>query len=143
MHFTFIPYGNRRNLEFLFRDMESQKLKLAMTKEGQPDKAAWISGQIRVLPFGVVDYVFPKEYLDLVLNTLCVVKPNRYTPPKLFVAALRKMLKLEPVPKSWKTGEKFLWEQDNVTIMPLGIRHDSELVEPIKGEYEGYTHESL
>ena len=68
-HASFIPYGERSGVERLLRDMESQKHLMPMTK-GKKKKAVWIPGQIRDLPFGLKEYVFPKESLDKVLRTL-------------------------------------------------------------------------
>jgi len=33
-------------------------------------RATWIQGQIRDLPFGFKEYVFPKDSLDMVLRTM-------------------------------------------------------------------------
>jgi hypothetical protein len=130
MHFAFIAYGARTEVELLIRDMEAQKFLLRMTKEGEKDKGIYLGGQIRILPFGVMEYVFPKEYRDLVLNTMCNnTAPNRYNVPKIFRAIFRKALKLKPIPQ-YKEGERLIWKTEHVSIMPLGIREDSELIEP-------------
>ena len=70
MHFIFIPYGKRDQVELLLREMEAQKHQLRLKKEGKKDKFIWLQGQIRMLPLGIYEYIFPREDLDLVLHTL-------------------------------------------------------------------------
>ncbi len=142
MHFAFIPYGAMSELRLLLRDMQSQKFMMRMHKEGEKDKGVYISGQVRTLPFGVMEYVFPKEYLPMVLNTLCKQEPNRYNVPKVFRAIIRKALKLKPIPK-YSDKEKLIWICENVSILPLGIREDSELAEPKDAGYKGWLHEAI
>ncbi len=77
MHVSFIPYGERSSVERMLRDMEAQKHLMPMTK-GKKHKAAWIPGQIRDLPFGVKEYVFAKESLDMVLRTFNASSTSEY-----------------------------------------------------------------
>ena len=142
MHFAFIPYGAMSELRLLMRDMESQKFMLKMHKEGEKDRGVYISGQVRLLPFGVYEYVFPKEYLPMVLATLCKQEPNRYHVPEIARKVIRKMLKLKPLPK-YETKEKLIWICENVSILPLGIREDLEIPEPKDAGYKDWWHESL
>jgi len=142
MHFAFIPYGAMSELRLLLRDMEAQKFMLKLQKEGEKDKGVYISGQIRILPFGVYEYVFPKEYKDMILNTLCKQEPNRYNVPEIFRKIIRKALKLKPIPK-YDTKEQLLWIKENVSILPLGIREDLKIPEPKDAGYKGWIHESL
>ena len=143
MHISFIPYGERTGNERLLREMEAQKHLLPMTK-GKKKKAAWIPGQIRDLPFGVKEYVIPKESLDMVLRTFEASKTGEYGVgfKRLVYPFLRKLLKLKPIPKYEKKGEIYLWNKTFVSIIVLGIREDGEIV----GEYvddKGWTHERL
>ena len=143
MHFTFIAYGERNEVERLFSEMECQKFYFKMTKEGEKDKGVYIRGQVRYLPFGVMEYVFPKEYLGIILNTMCINKePNRYNVPEIVRKMIRTALKLKPIPK-FQVEQKMIWTTENVSIMPLGIREDAELVEPKDMGYKGWLHESL
>lgn len=139
MHFAFMPYGERGSVEKLLRDMESQKHILMMYQDKEK-KGIWINGQIRLLPFGVVEYIFPKESLDVVLNTL-IVEENRYNIKDFMFSMLRKVLHLKKIPKYSKEN-KLVWIKDNVNIIPLGIREDSDYYET-GGEYVGWTHEAL
>ena len=144
MHFTFVAYGARQEVERLLRDMESQKMKLRLIKEGEKDKHLYINGQVRLLPFGVMEYVFPREYRDIVINTMCNnTSPNRYSIPAAFKAILRKALKLEPLPKMKPESEKFLWCIEHVSILPIGIRKDWNLKEVKDMGYKGWNHEAI
>ena len=143
MHVDFIPYGERSLVEKLLREMEAQKHLLPMTK-GKKKKGAWIPGQIRELPFGVKEYVFPKGSLDMVLRTFkaCKTDAHGINFKKLVYPFLRKVLKLKPIPKYEEKGDVFLWSKIFVGTIVLGIREDGEL----KGIYiddKGWLHEAL
>jgi len=143
MHLTFIPYGGRQFVETLLRDMEAQKFMLKMSKAGEPDKAIWINGVVRLLPMGVYDYIFPKEYRDVVLHTLVHGKePNRFKVPKVITEMFRLGLKLKSLPKE-HGKERLLWQSEHVHIIAIGLREDSIITEPKGKEYEGWIHEAL
>ena len=139
MHFDFIPYGKRSEVELLLRDMEAQKHFLPMRK-GKKKMGRWIQGQVRLLPFGVYEYVFPKEDMNVVLNTL-IVEKDRYELGDFKIAMFRKMLKLKPIPE-YKNDNKYLWIKDNVNIIPLGVKEDEDYTDP-SGESKGWTHEAI
>jgi len=143
MHISFIPYGERSCVERLLRDMEAQKHLMPMTK-GKKKKGVWMPGAIRELPFGVKEYVFCKESLDMVLRTLSTNKPGEYgiNFKKLAYPILRKLLKLKPIPKYEKKGPVYLWGKAFVNIIVLGIREDTELVGTATDD-KGWTHEAL
>jgi len=145
MHISFIAYGERAGVNRLLNEMEAQKHLMPMTKGKKRKKyrGAWINGQIRELPFGVKEYVFPKESLDRVLTTLHASDKGVYGVnfKKAVFPILRKFLKLKKIPK-YKEVEKYLWTQTFVAIVVLGIREDGEIV----GNYiddKGWTHEAL
>jgi len=140
MHFSFIAYGSRREVELLLRDMESQKHKLIMRK-GKEEKYIWAQGQVRLLPGGIYEYLFPKESKDIVLSTLREGDEDAYDLKLWPFAIIRRMLRLKKIPK-FNTENKYLWLKDNVSIIPIGIREDGELTEP-SGVYKGWTHEAL
>jgi len=146
MHIVFIPYGERSGVNRLLNEMEAQKHQLFMTK-GKKIKMTWINGQIRNLPFGIVEYVVPKESLDRVLTTFNATvsagTESNYgiTFKKLVYPTMRKLLKLKKIPK-YETKEQYLWTKVFVSIIVLGIREDGEIV----GNYiddRGWTHEAL
>lgn len=146
MHFAFIPYGARTEVERLMRDIESQKFQLPLKMKGQPDKFVWVTGQVRELPFGVKEIVFPREAMGVVLSTMLKKDPNRYLNHiayKPLMVIFRKAMGLEPVPKDYDSANRYLWDMEYVSIMPLGIRTDSDLDECKDMGYKGWNHESL
>lgn len=153
MHVTLIPYGARAEVERLLRDMESQSFLLRLWKEGEQDKQILIKGVIRELPFiKGYDYVFPKEYEEIVLNTLTQnTEPNRYKHTLLYKIVKKcfcKVLRLRPIPQEYFTNSevkrnRLPWDREYVSILPLGIRDDAEVVESKDMGYKGWTHEAL
>ena len=143
MHVDFIPYGERSCVERLMRDMESQKHLMPMTK-GKKHKGVWLPGQIRELPLGIKEYVFPKKSLDIVLRTLSAGGYGEHGIrfKRLAYSFLRKLLKLKPVPKYEKKGETYLWGKAFVSMIVLGIREDRALVGK-EIDDKGWTHEAL
>ena len=146
MHIVFIPYGERSGVNRLLNEMEAQKHQLFMTK-GKKKKMTWINGQIRYLPFGVIEYVVPKESLDRVLTTFSATvssgTEDKYgvSFKKLVYPTIRRLLKLKKVPK-YETTQQYIWTKTFVSIIVLGIREDGEIV----GDYvddKGWTHEAL
>lgn len=147
MHVSFIPYGERSGVERLLREMEGQKHLLPMWRKGKKGKmrhrGAWIPGQIRELPLGIKEYVFPKESLDMVLTTFNAASTGIYgiNFKSMIYPFLRKLLKLKKITK-YKETETYLWNKTFVSIVVLGYREDGETV----GSYiddKGWTHEAL
>lgn len=133
MHLVFIPYGEENAVNFLLRQMECQKFKLPFTNpdkvKGVPEKGhIWVAGNIRRLPGGFIDYVFPAENLDVILKSLDLDKPYHYQDMKWAIEptlwATRKALRLKPLPKKFKTNQHLIWFKDHVNVIPIGIRHD-------------------
>lgn len=146
MHIIFIPYGERSGVNRLLNEMEAQKHKLFMTK-GKKKKMTWINGQIRYLPFGIVEYVVPKESLDMVLTTFSATQSANTESnygvsfKRLVYPTIRKLLKIKKIPE-YKTTLQYMWTRTFVSIIVLGIREDGKIV----GNYvddKGWTHEAL
>ena len=143
MHAVFIPYGIKQSMDHLFMDMQAQKFLMPMYK-GKEKGQIYVQGSLRLLPFGVYEYVFPKEHKDAVLTTLGFDKKNypQYKYKTLpIVSILRKILSCKKIPK-FNTDNKYLWVREHVSLIPVGIREDGEILEQ-KGEYAGFTHEAL
>jgi len=142
MHAAFIPYGHKRFVEAFLRDIEAQKYNLPVTSpDGKKTKSIAIEGQLRVLPFGVYEHVFPKEYADQVLTTLHFhITSKKISKTKLNI--IRRMLNLKKAPKKFDTSKGFFWVRENVSVYSLGIRKDKTITEPA-GEMKGWTHEAI
>ena len=139
MHAVFIPYGKKELVDKLIKEMEAQKLKLVMFK-GKKTQRIWMDTSVRILPFGFMEYVFPKEYIDVVLTTLDFDKKNNYI-SKINLALIRKTLRLKRIPK-FKKNQRLLWIKEHVTIIPLGIREDGEIIGKEKFD-KGWKHEAI
>lgn len=143
MHFAFIPYGNRKDVEYFLRDLEHKWFNLVM-KKGNDQKIMTISAQVRQVPGGIYEYVFPREYMDMVLAAL-IKETERYPIPKLILRRIQKTLRLEPIPE-YKTDKKLLCAALSpeifVNIIPLGIRHDADII-GTKQSDNGWVHEAI
>ncbi len=147
MHVMFIPYGKRSEVELLLRDMEAQKHGLICTSDTGEKATVYIQGNLRQLPLGVYDYIFPREDCDNVLNTLRHGKQyDAYMKPWMLIF-LRKVLHCgKPAPKTVPFIEEpkmqYMWIKDHVHIIVIGVKEDTTLVEK-EGKYAGWTHEAL
>lgn len=145
MHVAFIAYGIKEAVDKLYREMEAQKFPLPMTC-GTEKRTVWINGNLRVLPFGVIEYSFPKEQKDVVLSTLDFDKPQRYGYYgwKFYVPifTIRKALSLKS-PGKFDNKHKLLWLRDNVNFIPLGVRDDIDISMTKDEEGKTWTHEGI
>jgi hypothetical protein len=144
MHVIFIPYGKFELVEQTLNEIRAQKYVLKLiSPDGKETADMWIPGQLRVLPFGFYEVVFPKESLDVVLNTLGHEGLERYTPSKTKLAMIRSLLHAEPIPE-YKTDKKMLWIMNDVHIIPIGIRKDiMDTDSLLTGKYKGWSHEAI
>ena len=150
MHAVFMLYGLKSKVDHLIMDMSAQKFQLPLKKEGEEDKFIWIQGHIRILPFGIYEYVFPRESMDLVLTSLSFDAKDPYSLDKEFKVLglkikpldyLKKFLRIDEIPK-FNNERKLVWIREHVSVLPFGIREDGDLVEP-DGEWKGWTHERI
>ena len=149
MHISFIPYGKRDLVERMLRDMDAQKTLIRMRKDGK-EKGLWVQAQVRMLPFGIYEYICAKEDRDIVLATLDEGHHDDYIPLefKYFgfnidaMDILRKITHSNPIPKDYKKDQKFMWLRENVDITLIGIKDDPDIVGTgtIDG---GWTHEAI
>ena len=137
MHAVFIPYGARPCVELFLRAIEAELFGLRMEKDGEV-RFIGLYGAVRLLPFGVVEAIFPKEHMDKVLTTLNF---HQKAPYNISTIAFRKMLKCKK-PGKFNTDENYNWDKQNVSLIPIGIREDGEFTDP-DGLWEGWTHEAI
>lgn len=142
MHVVFMVCGRKQSVDHMFMDMQAQKFPLINTK-GDDKKAIYLQGTLRYSILGTWEYVFPRESRDIVMTTLGF-NTERYPQHKLDLRkwGLRKVLKCKPIPKKFDSSQKLLWVTNDVAVIPIGIREDTDLVET-DGEFKGYTHEAL
>ena len=140
MHFVFMPYGKRIEVETLLRDMEAEKHMMSCWKGKRNRKDVWINGGIRTLPFGIHEYVFPKESMDRVLTTL-LPQIDRYDTGWIRKTILRKLVRVDKLPP-FKKDQGYRWLKNYVNIIPIGIRHDNTALQR-HGPLKGWTHETI
>ena len=152
MHAVFMVYGLHNLVEEFKWELTTTKLPLKLWQIDENGKrvdkgATTMQCQLRVLPGGFLDFVFPREFKASVLKGLKFyqkdgghlnfqadmeysvmgfkIKPFEY---------LRKGLKLDDVPALTEEEEKegaypFMFCQ-NISIIPVGLRNDSDIEEP-------------
>ena len=155
MHFAFIPYGIKNMVDFCIDSFNHRFLPLRIYKEGEEDKFILIQAQIRVLPFGIYELIFPENMKDEVFSAFRVKhsqegeyigRLNKRIMGIKPIDLLRKALRLEPMPDYKEVNypsfpmpeyKKF------VSIIPIGVRYDGEITEPSGRPYEGWKHEGI
>lgn len=144
MHVVFIPYGKKEWVDMQLRDMAAQKYPITLTSpDGKETKQIMMEGQVRVLPFGFYEHVFPKEHLNKVLSSMKFEKQD-YQLGETYTKLIRKALKVEKIPEFEKVQHYWWinWFVPYINIIGIGIREDADMVEP-QGEYKGWTHEAI
>jgi len=150
-----MPYGIKNFVDFIIEDLNHKYLPLRIYKEGEEDKFFLTQVQIRMLPFGIYELVFPKEYLNEILSALKVKSEseqneyigrlNKSVMGFKPISLLRKTLKLDPIPKYKEVPyPNFPLPEYKryVPIIPIGIRRDGEITEK-SGEFKGWKHEGI
>lgn len=144
MHAIVIPYGIKEKVDYFIKEIEHADFWLPVTFPDGKIRKQHIKGHVRVLPFGVLDIVFPKEYKDLVLTTLDFHLPNRYAHAgvvfRATITALRKAMNCKK-PEPFNSKEKLSWLRENVEFICLGVRDDVNVTYDLKGEK--IIHEAL
>jgi len=139
MHLLFYPYGEADSVDWLIKQMQCQKYKLPLEWPEAIQKVAqktgeklppfiWVAGNVRRLPGGIIDYVFPCGHLDEVLTSLNFNKPNHYKhlnlPVNIFGVIMRKTVGFKPIPKTFNATQHLIWFKDHVNCIPIGYKPD-------------------
>lgn len=145
MHLDFFAEGWDRDLDFFEKWISTRLVSINVKNPDGTERTEYTSLALR--PRRAYSLVFPKEFLDPVLNTLkptdCNVslvdgKGTRIlqTPLKI----IRKLLRLKPIPKPDEKNGYFPHPIDllkNIRIIGLGIREDQNIIYPDKTKHEG------
>jgi len=161
MHAIFIPYGRKEWVDVFLNDLRAQKLTLRLHRKNpetgqEEEQHIYTECQLRQLPFGIYEFIFPKEHMDIVLAGLnfhlgekahsdfdinkefsfgmIKIKPIEYA---------RKYLRIEPVPE-FNSSKGLIFSTMWVSIIPIGIRHEQGEVQERPGSaFEGWWHEGI
>ena len=156
MHAVFYPYGKKEWVDILLRDMMATKLPHRFYKEGESDVFMVAECQIRVLPLGFYEFIFPKEYQDIVLTTLNFHRKDKghsdfefdkefsFGPIKIKpMEYLKKWLRIED-PKDFKLSTEIMnWLIIHVSIIPIGVRYEQGTIVEKQGQFQGWSHEAI
>ena len=170
MHAVFVAYGKRNWMEYFFNQIEAQKLTMKLwrtnpeTNQYEERNNEWTEVQLRVLPGGIYEVVFPKEHKDLILTTLEFNRKGGKGKPlgqdsstenyeldkEISILGFKfqpleyakKFLRIED-PGEFDTSKALIWFHPFVSIIPLGIRHElGDVMEKI-GPNAGWWHEGI
>lgn len=145
MHAAFMIYGHKFEVDNLIIDILAQKFMLRGKKEDGTLQTEILQCGLRIMPFGIYEVIFPKEYMPLVLTALSFhVEPTYYKKYgwklSLPIKMLSKALGFKKIPE-FKTDRKVYWNVGWCVIIPIGIREDEEIEELMKDKkyisYEG------
>ena len=154
MHAIFMPYGKDNWVSDFLNDIRAHKSYIKATSEdGRIEKKLLTQYQLRILPFGFYEVVFPREDLDIVLSTLNFphkdnVYSDRYKIPEFAMKQVRKILRCKEAPTDFKRDIAFPWVRgidlthQDVYVLPIGIREDIDIIEK-NGDYKGFKHEAI
>lgn len=150
-----MPYGHDYWLQWFLMQLRSQKLSFrCYNKETGEEKNIVIDCQLRILPGGIYELIFPKEHKDVILASLDFgsIPSGNYDINKEFsilgikikpIDYLRKFLSITEVkPEEINTKETMAWRRDWVAIIPIGIREDGEIQET-QGLLKDWWHEAI
>lgn len=146
MHLDFFAEGYDRDLDFFEKWISTRILSMKVKNPDGTERTEYPPLTLR--PRRAYTLVFPKEYLDVIQNTLKFENCNislvdgkgtkiLKTPLKI----LRKLLRLKPLPEPDKSKGFLPMPRDlikSIRLLGLGIREDIDIIYP-----DGTTHEGL
>ena len=161
MHAIFMPYGRKEWVDMFLNDVRAQKLTIRMYRKNpetgkEEEQHVFTNCQLRMLPGGLYEYIFPKEHMDIVLTGLGFADADNghsdFDINKEFsfgfvkikpIEYLRKFLRIEPVPE-FKKDKGLMFDRFWVSIIPIGVRYEQGDVQEKPGSpYEGWWHEGI
>jgi len=140
MHLDFFAEGIDHDLDEFEKWLATRSFPMPVKTEDGKEHIQVVQGSLR--PRRAYSYIFPREMLDSVLNTLdvkdCVhLTDGKGTPIlKKTIKIIRRVLRLKPIPVPDKAKGMFPMYKQNVRIIGLGIREDIDKI-------TGNTHEAL
>ena len=139
MHFVFMASGIKHELDQVEKYLETMPCKLPFKTADGKEGSSIIQAALR--PIRLYQYVFPRDDLNIILNTLNVetnLKSANWSMPNSYLAMLRKAMKLKKIPEPDKTAGQFPFPKPcNVRFLGIGIKEDQDLTFPNGMTYEG------
>ena len=145
MHLRFITTGWDKDLDYMEKWIG--QMILPMKVKNKKGKEETIGMPCYLRPFRMYDLIFPRDQLDVILNTLKPVteislfdgKGTKVFKNKL--TWLRKLMKLKKIPKPDESKGEVALPEDlfkNIRLVGLGLKEDVDFVNP-----SGVTQEGL
>ena len=157
-----MPYGRKEWVDVFLNDIRAQKLQIRMHRQNpetqvEEEKFPLTEVQLRLLPFGFYECIFPKEHAPLILTTLNFDKQDKghsdfnYD----FEIQLPFGFKLKPMdylkkwlglewPETFDNKVMMSWTKFWVSVIPIGIKYEQgEICEPKGSPDEGWWHEGI
>lgn len=142
MHLIFMPYGAKNVVDMFIENLNQRILPMKCWKEGEKEIYINIQCCIRYLPFGLMEFVFPREFEKEVLTALRFNAKTPYNLNKSILGikpldVLKKFLNIGDIPKFEETPGFPVLDLP-VSIIPIGVRYDGEIEDP-----NGWRHEAI
>lgn len=159
MHAIFMVYGMKRWVDMFLNELSAAKLPITLhrknpeTGKEETIKAIWECA-LRELPFGLYEFIFPKEHEQSVLKGLGFDEPGHTDFPidKEFnlgiikvkpMEYLKKYLRIDDIPDLKKDSGKYPFSKFYVSVIPLGVRYEQGEITLKEGEFKGWSLEAL
>lgn len=145
MHLRFIAEGWDKDMDYMEKWIGQMILPMKVKDKKGKDKVIGCPCYLR--PFRMYDLIFPRDQLDVILNTLkpvteiSMVDKKNTTKFKTQIAFLRKLMKLKKIPKADKSKGAVAIPEDlfkNIRVVGMGIREDIDIINE-----SGITQEAL
>lgn len=131
MHLYLLTRGIKKEVDDWITQLQGKYLSYKKSKDWSG------SVQVQVRPIQLWEIVYPKEHNELVLNTL-IGEPDckgigggtitQHKKHQKFIYALRKILGIKPIPKSWATNKIMAMHLgDHIERVGIGIKEDYDV----------------
>ena len=156
-----MPYGRWEWVDVFLNELRAQKLTLKMHRKNpetgkEEEQHIFLSCQLRQLPGGLYEFIFPKEHMNLVLTGLNFAAADSghsdFDINKEFsvfgfkikpIEYLKKFLRIEDIPE-FDSSKTIIWDKMFVSIIPIGVRYEQgEVMEKEISPYAGWWHEAI
>lgn len=123
--------GQKEAIDLFIKELSSKYVPLPI-KNIKTGKIINVANPIHVRPMQIWDIVFPKECLDVVLNTIFPEKSVHPDHPKFrkWYNWLLRLLPLKEIPTDWKDDVKLSVNVNSTERVGFGIKEDN--TEPFK-----------
>jgi len=137
MHLYAITRGIKKEVDDFITQLQGKYLPFKW-REKETDPFKDMSVQFSVRPIQLWEFAFPEEHKDIVLATILgedekfLGDPKKDKWIKKMCWGLRKMLKVDPIPKFKKDNAMPICRQ-HMTVVGIGVKKDGPLSTGVEG----------